>query len=131
MVVLLALGLGLTVGCDDDDDDGGNHEVRSANDGPEGFLWKPISESNGRLVILLPNEFRGRVRGVAIHAGDPPNAGNKIEDGTFAGDTHNGRRPHFRFSRSGGGYGQNIFAVGYFADGTISWPIPNGASRWD
>ena len=30
------------------------------------FLWKPVSESNGKLVILLPTEYRKRVTGVRV-----------------------------------------------------------------
>lgn len=33
----------------------------SGGGGLGGFVWKPISESDGNLVVLLPNSYRGRV----------------------------------------------------------------------
>lgn len=93
-----------------------------------GFVWKPISESDGRLVVLLPPQYRGRVRATFLAHGD----GTVIEMGRFSGDDINGNRPHYRFSRPGAGYGQNLFVVSDLTDGhTVHWPIANGASRVD
>jgi hypothetical protein len=106
---------------------GGNTESRSASGG---FLWKPRSESTGNLVVLFPREFRGQHAGAAVHSEDPPNEGNKIEQGIFHTESHNGNRVHYRFNRPGSGFGQNIYAVITLQDGRrISYFVPNGASR--
>lgn len=98
----------------------------SSSGGAETFLWKPVSESNGNLVILFPTSLRGN-----IQAGQIQNAGGGvIENGSFAGDTHNGDRPHYRFSKPGSGYGGGIYAVAVKKDGTSQrWSIPDGGTR--
>lgn len=89
-----------------------------------GFVWKPVSESNGNLVVLLPPSLRGRVSGVAITKG-----GAVLERGHFAGDA-NGGRPHYRFSMPGAAYGTGLTVVASLTSGgTQSWSIPNGGQR--
>ena len=95
----------------------------STGGGSGGFLWKPVSESNGRLVVLLPGSLRGRVSGCSI------SGSFGSETGSFAGDTHNGRRPHYRFSKPGRSYGSNITVTARTSSGNQSWRVPNGASR--
>ena len=92
----------------------------SSGGGSGGFLWKPKSESDGRLVVLLPASLRGKVSGCSVNG----------ENGRFAGDTHNGRRPHYRFSKAGGGYGSNIKVVARTTSGNRTWTVPNGSSRY-
>lgn len=126
---LVALGLGC--GGDDDGDGDGGIKVRPAQDGEYvGFLWKPKSESNGNLVVLVPAIHRQRHGNAGIYRSKSTSAENLIEMGTFVGDTHNGARPHFRFKESGSFYGACWFIVGT-EDGTLGWEIPNGAQRWD
>ncbi|MDZ4197933.1 MAG: hypothetical protein U1E27_01465, partial [Kiritimatiellia bacterium] len=72
-----------------------------------GFIWKPVSESDGKLVVLLPAGYKGKVNGCWIARGD----GSVVENGRFVGDTHNGNRPHYRFSKPGAQYGTGIFVV--------------------
>lgn len=90
-----------------------------------GFIWKPIGENTKKLVILLPPQYTGHVRGVyiananrvAMETGNPTGVGN-------------GGREHFRFSKPGSGYGSGVYAVAVLkAGGSIHWPIPNGSSR--
>lgn len=101
-------------------------------DGPEGFLWKPVSESDGNLVVLLPTELRGLIDKVEIHSSLPPDTSNLLDTGTFAGDTNNGERPHFRFNDPGSSYGENVELVAFMDDGSqLTWSIPNGSERWD
>ena len=89
-----------------------------------GFLWKPISEGDKKLVILLPGSLRGNVDRCTISGsfGD--------ENGRFTGDDSNGNRPHFRFSRPGAGYGTNI-TVKAFSGGSLrgTWIIARGECR--
>lgn len=95
-----------------------------------GFLWKPVSESDGNLVILLPPSLRGQVERVELHREMPPSSATLIETGRFSGDTHNGGRPHFRFADPGSTYGSNVHVVAYGADGAAhTWNIPHGAER--
>lgn len=63
----------------------------------EGFLWKPISEKDGKLAILLPPHLTGKVKGVRIIA---PDGKTTIGRGSAAG-VGNGDREHFRFSKPG------------------------------
>ena len=88
-----------------------------------GFLWKPISEGDGKLVILLPRSLRGEVSGVTLSG----SFGNV--QGRFAGDDKNGLRPHYRFPRRGSEYGNNITVTARTALGNFTWFIPNGALR--
>ncbi len=80
-----------------------------------GFVWKAKSESDHRLVVLISAGYRKHVqrlevvwvwRDVAQQMLDKGRAeGERVEEvGRFDGDTHNGCRPHFRFSRAGEGY---------------------------
>lgn len=119
-------------GCIDDGGDSGGVQEQVTQDGEfTGFLWKPRSESNGRLVVLLPKEFRGRVNKAGIYSSPTTSSASLIEDGRFAGDTHNGARPHYRFENSGASYGTDIWVVAQTDVGPLAWNIPNGSSRWD
>jgi hypothetical protein len=75
---------------------GGHH---TSEPGAGGFLFKPVSDSDGKLAILLPPKLSGLVSGVRLVG---PN-GETIESGRYAGNG-NGGRDHFRFNRPGGGY---------------------------
>ena len=90
----------------------------------ETFLWKPKSDSDGKLVVLLPTSMRGQVVSVAVQKN-----GETLDIGRFSGDTHNGMRPHFRFPKAGGDYGSDLQLVTMGASGACSFAIPNGAKR--
>lgn len=93
-----------------------------------GFLWKPVSEGDGNLVVLLPSQYRGRVSQTAVLNA----SGQVIEVGRFAGDTHNGNRPHYRFSMPGAGFGSKVTVAARMSDGSVkTWRIPNGGSRYE
>lgn len=94
------------------------------------FLWKPNSESDGKLVVLLPSQYTGRVTSASIYESMPPTEEGLIEEGRFSGDSHNGGRAHFRFNKAGGAYPNNIYVVARLVDGrTVSFPIENGSQR--
>lgn len=101
------------------DEDGAEDQSPS-----ETFLWKPKSDSDGKLVVLLPSSMRGQVVSVAVQKD-----GKTLDTGRFSGDTHNGMRPHFRFPKAGGDYGSNLQLVTMGATGACSFSIPNGAKR--
>lgn len=86
-----------------------------------GFLWKPVSESTGKLAVLLPPQYTGKVSGVYI-AG----AG---EGGAYGG-VGNGGRTHWRFSKPGAQYGNDVTVVANLkAGGAVHWVVPRGSSR--
>lgn len=101
-------------------------EVTNLRGIPEGFLWKPSSDNDGKLVILLPKEWTGRAEQVQIL--NP--AGNKvIETGRFT-SIANGFRQHYRFNKSGGDYPDNAVVKVRFSDGsTASIKIGESSGR--
>ncbi|MBM3460513.1 MAG: hypothetical protein FJX76_00235 [Armatimonadetes bacterium] len=68
-------------------------------DAPAGFLWKPTSDSDGNLVILLPPNYAGKVQSVRVLSPD----GQVLDEGKFSG-VGNGDRPHFRFKKPGASF---------------------------
>lgn len=102
-------------------------------DGSGGFLWKPVSESDGKLVVLLPTNIpKETIEKVEIHDELPADESNKVAEGRFAGDTHNGGRAHFRFDRPGEAYGNNLHLVVFKNDGSsVHWDIANPGERND
>jgi len=96
-------------------------------DGPGGFLFKPISESDGKLVVLLPANLAYQVSELILKDAD----GNKIDKGRHAG-YHNEGREHFRFSKAGRRYPDNLTVEVRFHDGsTRNYLIPDPAKRYD
>ncbi len=62
----------------------------------ETFLWKPISDSDGKLVILLPSSVSAQ--SVSISG---PSGSETVEKGGRNGSRGNGQREHYRFSQTG------------------------------
>ena len=92
--------------------------------GPAGFLWKPQSESNGKLVVLLPSEL-GQAESVVIRDRN----GNVLERGDYSG-IHNGDRAHYRFDRAGGNYPPGVTLEAQMPDGrTVRYPISTPGQR--
>jgi hypothetical protein len=85
-----------------------------------GFLWKPVSENDGKLVVLLPQSITGKVKSASLYSSLPPNSETLIENGRFTGDTHNGGRSHFRFSKAGKEYPHQVFVVAELKDGSYT-----------
>ena len=83
------------------------------------FLWKPESENNGLLVILLPSSYSSSCS-VAVNG----------EAGDYVGRA-NGDRPHYRFNYEGAHYGDNVTVTATCPDGTHTWLVPNGADRYE
>lgn len=57
------------------------------------FLWKPSSDSDGKLVVIFPAAFNGRITAVSVNG----------EAGRYS-STANGNRTHWRFSKPGAAY---------------------------
>lgn len=81
-----------------------------------GFLWKPISESDRKLVVLLPQSISKNILSVSLYKALPPNATNKLEEGVFAG-IGNGDRAHYRFKKQGRSYPDGLYVVARLNNG--------------
>ncbi|MEN8189590.1 MAG: hypothetical protein ABFS19_07070 [Thermodesulfobacteriota bacterium] len=82
--------------------------------GGNGFLFKPVSENDHKLVILLPSAMSGNVDNVSLVDG----SGRIIEAGDFYRDYDDGR-PIFRFDRPGAAYPGNIVVNVAMRDGSV------------
>jgi len=96
-------------------------------DGPEGFLFKPVSESNGNLVVLLPASMTHMIERVLLKDKD----GKELESGSMSG-IHNGGREHFRFNKAGADYPKNLSVEIRLKDGrSMQYQIPDPSQRYD
>lgn len=82
---------------------GSNGTSPSSEASGTGFLFKPVSESDGKLVVLLPPRLSGLVQGLLLIG---PN-GEIVETGRYSGNA-NGGRDHYRFSKPGGKYPDGV-----------------------
>jgi hypothetical protein len=78
------------------------------------FLWKPKSEKDGKLAILLPKNLKEKVKDVQILS---PDGTKVLGKGKYAG-IGNGDREHFRFSKAGTGYADGAIVVITLEDGS-------------
>lgn len=100
-------------------DDKGTVAAADRN-GSQVFLWKPVSDSNGNLVVILPAKFNNLIDGPVTVNGTP---------GRFT-SVANGNRSHWRFDKPGSAFGSNV-VVKWTATGKIfTVTVPNGGTRW-
>jgi|GEM_PF-1871780 len=78
------------------------------------FLWKPASDKDGKLAILLPKGLTGKVKSVEIRS---PDGSSVLAKGKYAGNG-NGDREHFRFSKAGSEFPDGAIVVITMEDGT-------------
>jgi hypothetical protein len=71
------------------------------------FLWKPVSESDGKLAIVLPKELTGKVKEVRVLS---PDGKKSLAKGRFSG-VANGDREHYRFSKPGAQYPDGAIVI--------------------
>lgn len=64
------------------------------------FLWKPISEKDGKVAVLLPENLKGKVARVRILDKDGKTV---LGNGHYSG-VGNGDREHYRFNKTGSKY---------------------------
>jgi hypothetical protein len=64
-----------------------------------GLLFKPVSEKDKKLVVILPQKLAGLVSSVRLMSP----TGELLEAGNYSGNG-NGGRDHYRFSKPGGEY---------------------------
>lgn len=97
-------------------------------DGANGFLFKPISENQNSLAILLPEVMAHKVASVVLK--DENN--NVLEEGQSTGYGDLGTREKFSFSKQGQDYGSNITVEVRLNDGSIkTYSIPDPSQRYD
>jgi hypothetical protein len=95
--------------------------------GSDGFLWKPESEKDKKLVVLLPPRLSGLVATVRLMGP----TGEEIETGRYSGNG-NGGREHFRFSRGGGSYPDGLTVEAKLTTGeVVRFAIGETSSRSD
>ena len=78
------------------------------------FLWKPASDKDGKLAILLPKGLTGKVKGVQVLS---PDGTSVLAKGKYAGNG-NGDREHFRFNKPGGEFPDGAIVVITMENGT-------------
>lgn len=89
------------------------------------FLWKPVSESNGKLVVLFPSAIRiGTVQEITVNGVNKPD--RVTQDGA------NGDRIHARFGKPGSAYGKQVEVKLTTKGGKdYTWVIPDGKNRFE
>ncbi|MGI6523943.1 MAG: hypothetical protein ACOX2O_01410 [Bdellovibrionota bacterium] len=100
-------------------------------DGSGGFLWKPVSDSNGKLVVILPSDISTLIEKVVLKDAN----GNELEEGRASGLANpdaGGDRAHFRFSKAGGDYPNNVVVEVTLNNGeVITYTVTNTSERCD
>ena len=79
-----------------------------------GFLWKPESDKDKKLAILLPPGLSGQVAEVVILS---PDGKRTLQRGRYSG-VGNGGREHYRFSKAGDKFPDGSIVVLKLKDGT-------------
>lgn len=79
-----------------------------------GFLWKPLSDKNKKLAVLLPKNLTGKVKSVSILS---PDKKKILQSGTYSG-VGNGGREHFRFTKAGSSFPDGAIVLIKLQDGT-------------
>ena len=89
-------------------------EQGSALDRSAGFLWKPQSDKNQKLAILLPPNLAGKVAEVIVLS---PDGKRTLQRGKYSG-VGNGAREHYRFSKAGSEFPDGSIVVIKLKNGT-------------
>lgn len=97
-------------------------------DGEGGMLFKPISNNQGKLAILMPTQWKHNVDTVWIFDKE----GNQLDVGYSTGYGETGEREKFTFNRKGGEYPNDIQVKIKFDDGTYkTMTISDPSKRYD
>lgn len=64
------------------------------------FLWKPVAEKDGNLVVLVPANLKGKVKSVSVMS---PDNKKVLAKGKYS-SVGNGGREHYRFTKPGASY---------------------------
>jgi hypothetical protein len=97
-------------------------------DGPDGFLFKPVSNNQGTLAVLLPPQLAYLVSEVVLKDSND----NVIDSGRSTGYGDTGEREKFSFNKRGGEYPKDIKVEVRLLDGTTrEYFIPDPSKRYD
>lgn len=97
-------------------------------DGANGFLFKPVSDNQGTLAVLMPEALAQLVSSLVIK--DP--TGTVLEEGFSTGYGDLGTREKFSFQKPGGEYPANLTVEATLSDGSVkTWTIPDPSQRYD
>ena len=77
-------------------------------------MWKPVSDKDGDLAILIPKQLTGKIKEVKILNRDGTKS---IAKGKYSG-VGNGNREHYRFAKPGSGYPDGAIVLIKLEDGT-------------
>ena len=100
-------------------------QAKSIN-APSGFLWKPVSDSDGKLAILLPPALTSKAIGCKIIS---PNGSQVLATGRDGG-VGNGDRQHYRFNAPGASFPPGSIVEIQLRDGsTIKIMIEDTGAR--
>lgn len=107
----------------------GAHEPSGTKfDGSGGFLFKPESNNEGTLAVLLPEALAHQVTSVTLKDA----TGAILDTGHSTGFGDTGEREKFSFSKQGGEYPANLTVEVTLNDGTTtSYLIPDPSQRYD
>ena len=93
-----------------------------SNDGPGGFLWKPVSETDGNLAILFPEEYKKFLSVRVTNA-----TTGEIEDLVYS--SSDGGRQVWRASEPGEAYSGQVISDNGTSECT--WVVSDPAIRND
>ena len=97
-------------------------------DGANNFLFKPVSENEGTLAVLMPSELAYGVETLVLKDEN----GTVIEEGRSTGYGDTGEREKYAFSKPGGSYTPNLTVEARLVDGTTrQYLIPDPSQRYD
>jgi len=94
-------------------------------DGNEGYLWKPISDTKGTAVTLMPQSLRVRNGTVKL-----VKAGTVLDTLSFKGIA-NGNRQHWLSKLRAAALPKGVTLMATNADGVHCWFIPDPNKRYD
>jgi hypothetical protein len=83
-----------------------------------------VSDSDGKLAVLLPPNLAGLVQSVSLVGAN----GEVIESGRYAGNG-NGGRDHYRFTKPGGQYSDGLSVIATLTNGQLVKYIINETSQ--
>jgi hypothetical protein len=97
-------------------------------DGSGEFLFKPISNNQGTLAVILPQQFQYQVASVMLK----DSTGTVLDEGKSTGYGDFGTNEKFSFSKKGGSYPKDVSVEVTLASGrVITYSIPDPSQRYD
>lgn len=92
-----------------------------------GFLWKPISDGDGKLAVITPHQFE--FSDVFVEWQKPKRQGTSLEKGRYIG-RGNGNRQAFRFTKRGRAY-PNAKVICTGVGVRKEFDIPDSSKRYE